>query len=337
MDQVLCRLCLSPSTATVALFDDATMEPNVLLIQKVIECTSIKLSAEEDYPSSVCCECERKLNEWSTFKIQCIVNNDFYRQKQRELRRRLVVAQQQQHQNQQQQPARPPKSPEVVCLDDDEETIPVAIATAKAKVAQPKRKESPAKRAKVVAEVVIDDDDEDDEDKDQHLTNEDGLLLEDDEEALLNDYQLVEGQEYPSEQDYESLQGQQQSTEHYESSNAILSSILLDDDDDDDADYDENRQYPPGSGGPFQCWQCRRGYSSLAKLRMHEKLHSERMQCFVCGKMIVLQLVRHMRSQHPGQIFPEPVRCWHSKCANSPVLYYTVDQLLEHMDSKKRK
>ncbi|XP_039452050.1 uncharacterized protein LOC120430978 [Culex pipiens pallens] len=331
MEQVLCRLCLAPSNSTVALFDDDSMQPNVLLIQKVIECTSIRLSAEEDYPSSVCCECERKLNEWSTFKIQCIVNNDFYRQKQRELRRRLVAAQQQQHQKQQ---PRPPKSPEVVCLDDDEETVPVK-APPTTKVEQvPKRKESPAKRAKVVAEVVIEDDD--DEEKDQHLTNEDGLLLEDDEEALLNDYQLVEGQEYPSEPDYESL-ADQQSADHYESSTAILSSILLDDDDDDDDDEYEGNRQNPGSGGPFQCWQCRRGYSSLTKLRMHEKLHSERMKCFVCGKMIVLQLVRHMRSQHPGQMFPEPVRCWHSKCANSPEVYYTVDQLLEHMDSKKRK
>lgn len=331
MDQVLCRLCLAPSTATVALFDEVSAAPNVLLLQKVVECTSIRLSAEEDYPSSVCCECERKLNEWSTFKIQCIVNNDFYRQKQRELRRKLVAAQQQQLNQQHQQQTRT-KSPEVVCLDDDEEPIP-------AKVEQPKRKESPAKKAKVVAEVVIDDDEEDQQAN--NLANEDGLLLEDDEEALLNDYQLVEGQEYPLESDYESAQDHQHQSaaaDHYESSTAILSSILLDDDDDDDdGDYEDPSHNQSNSGGPFQCWQCRRGYSSLTKLRMHEKLHSERMKCFVCGKMIVLQLVRHMRSQHPGQRFPQPVRCWHSKCQNSPELYYTVDQLLEHMDSKKRK
>ncbi|XP_055617580.1 uncharacterized protein LOC129762963 [Toxorhynchites rutilus septentrionalis] len=339
MELPMCRLCLSTNAGTTALYDEQTMEPNILLVQKVIECTSIKLTIEEDFPSSVCDECVMKLNEWSTFKIQCIVNNDFYRQKQSELRKRLLGD----------QPAT-----EVVCLDDDDDDVADGERDE-----NPKRKEdtnqgdAAMKKLRIVAQVVIDDDDDEDaggvgqemsngqitsgmvsidpapiryvgNDQDQDLGS-----------MLLSDYELVEGQDVLQ---FQSHQGYQ--TEGELDNTAILSSILLDDDDDDD-DYFANSGFSLDGLQQiaqqwYHCSVCSRRYSSLAKLRIHAKLHTDnKMKCHICGKMIVMQLLRHMRSQHSGQPFPQPIRCWHTKCANSLEVYYNVDQLLAHMDAKK--
>ncbi|XP_058839586.1 uncharacterized protein LOC131695074 [Topomyia yanbarensis] len=322
MDPLMCRLCLTPNSGTVALYNQQTMEPNILLIQKVVECTSIKLSVADDYPSSVCSDCIQKLNEWSTFKIQCIVNNDFYRKKQSELRKQLLTDTQQ--------------ATEVVCLDDsDDEQLPQV-------------KEPPPKKAKIEQHVVIDDDDSSYEHSQLlmgtrvansksldptpmfrgEVGGQRGRDCYEQEDTSLDDYELIDGQEvepYPLDQQYSM------------DSSAILSSILLDDDESSSSLVEEAE---PGlyEKDLFGCTFCKRRYSSERKLRTHEKLHQEnRMKCFVCGKWIVLQMVRHLRSQHPGQSFPEPVRCWHSKCVHSPVLYHDVDQLLAHMETKRRK
>ncbi|XP_058444322.1 uncharacterized protein LOC131425986 [Malaya genurostris] len=316
MDPLMCRLCLTPNSGTVALYNQRTMEPNILLIQKVVECTSIKLNVTDDYPSSVCSDCIQKLNEWSTFKIQCIVNNDFYRKKQAELRKHMININQQ--------------ATEVVCLDDDsDDELPHA-------------KEPPSKKPKVEEGILVADDDERDAcGKGQLVANhgsvnpmfygedcgQPGMDPYDQDDASLDDYELVEGQEieqYPLEQQYSM------------DSTAILSSILLDDED----SSGSLQEAEPGlyEKDLYGCNYCKRRYSSERKLRTHEKLHAEnRMKCPVCGKWIVLQLVRHLRSQHPGQVFPEPVRCWHSKCVHSPVLYRDVEELLAHMDTKRRK
>ncbi|XP_053681834.1 uncharacterized protein LOC128732577 [Sabethes cyaneus] len=314
MDPLMCRLCLTPNSGTVPLFNVQTMEPNILVIQKVVECTSIKLNIADDYPSSICSDCLQKLNEWSTFKIQCIVNNDFYRRKQVEIRTQMAKRQ---------------ASPEVVCLDDDDSE----------EEQQQLQSESPTKAIlpdKAVVEVVIDDDEDEfskgqlqSEIDDNELYNVAQTLYQD--EASLDDYELVEGQEieepYPTQLvEYPPMD-----------SSAILTSILLDDDDSSNSLLEEAEQgmYEKEL---FSCSFCKRRYSSERKLKTHEKLHAEnRMKCLVCGKWIVLQMIRHLRSQHPGQLFPEPVRCWHSKCVNSPDLYCSVDQLLAHMDTKRRK
>ncbi|XP_055546596.1 zinc finger protein hangover-like [Wyeomyia smithii] len=312
MDPLMCRLCLTPNSGTVPLFNERTMEPNVLVLQKVVECISIKLNVADDYPSSICSDCLQKLNEWSTFKIQCIVNNDFYRRKQLEMRIQLIKQQ---------------ATPEVVCLDDEDSedeqrAEPQPVVTA-AKEEFPPQKE--------VVQVVIDDDEEESQTAADNngLYNAAQLYYQDD--ASLDDYELIEGQEvedpYPT------------SLEVYPpmDNSAILTSILLDDDESSNSLLEEAEQgmYEKEL---FGCTFCKRRYSSERKLRTHEKLHSEnRMKCLVCGKWIVLQMIRHLRSQHPGQPFPQPVRCWHSKCVHSTVLYYTVDELLAHMETKRRR
>ncbi|XP_055609292.1 putative uncharacterized protein DDB_G0268364 [Uranotaenia lowii] len=393
MELPMCRLCLAPNSGCTDLFDTRTRQPNVLLLQKVVECTSIKLTVEDDCPSSVCGHCVGKLNELSAFKIQCIVNNDFYREKQAELRKQLIasldpefaaqvtaaVANQKrkaeavqlllqvpQHQQQ------PTATTEVVCLDDDEEEQPAKQPE------QPKNPEpvtiitarmpsGPVQKTpvKVVEEIIIDDDEEETDAMDQQqdeqqqhyeqptstLNTSSGFRrslqnYEDgNEDFPLDDYELVEGQEVDDlqqEQQYIAYHQQQQQLQYQQQyqeeqnmmdNGAILTSILLDDEE------DSTDGLQPSSKRPlqyFECHVCQREFTAQSKLELHLKQHSQnRLKCFICGKWVVLHLLRHLRSQHPGQQFPEPVRCWHNKCAHVQEVFYGVDQLLAHMDAKR--
>ncbi|XP_019559762.3 uncharacterized protein LOC109428451 [Aedes albopictus] len=308
MEARLCRLCLAPNCGRIPLFNEMTMTPNVLLIQKVVECTSIKITAEDDYPSSICAECERKLNELSAFKIQCIVNNDFYREKQAELRKKQLSCSQQ--------------PTEVVCLDDDDDDEEeVHYAEEEEEQRQQgtdgyfEQPEQPVQKKTRIEEVVIEDDEEDYE------------------EFNLDDFELVEGQEVD--------QYYQQEEPEYIDNNAILTSILLDDEEDDNDTGNNALLIDQGHYEkiyPYECEFCRRRFSSLTKLESHVKTHSQnRMKCFICGRMVVVHLLRHLRTQHPGMAFPEPVRCWHSKCADLDEVFLDVTQLLAHMDTKRRR
>lgn len=307
----MCRLCLTLNSGRIPLFDEMTMKPNVLLIQKVVECTSIRITAEDDYPSSICGECERKLNELSAFKIQCIVNNDFYREKQAELRKEQVSCSQQ--------------PTEVVCLDDDDEEE-VYYAEESQKESEEPSQEPVQKRARIEQVIIEDDDDEEQEEQNERLNYESEQT--EYEEFNLDDFELVEGQEV--DQYY-------QPEEPLIDNSAILTSILLDDEEDDGG----NNALLMDQGHyekvyPYECEFCRRRYSSLTKLESHVKSHSQnRMKCFICGKLVVVHLLRHLRSQHPGMTFPEPVRCWHSKCSDLDQVFLDVNQLLAHMDAKR--
>lgn len=290
------------------------MKANVLLLQKVVECTSIRLTAEDDYPSSICTECERKLNELSAFKIQCIVNNDFYREKQAELRKRQLSCSQQ--------------PTEVVCLDDDDDDDEEELEQQKVHHQQ---QNAPLCKKMRIEQVVIEDDDDDDveggyesNDLQKYETN-----ITDTEGFNFDDFELVEGQEV--DQSYE--------PEEEMDNNAILSSILLDAEEDNDSGNAlliDQGHYEKVY--PYECEYCHHRYSSLTKLESHVKTHSQnRMKCFICGKMVVVHLLRHLRSQHPGMSFPDPVRCWHSKCAQLDEVFLNVNQLLAHMETKRRR
>lgn len=311
MDYQLCRLCLAPNSGRTSLFDEMTMKPNVLLIQKVLECTSIKITVEDDYPSSICMECEVKLDELSSFKIQCIVNNDYYREKQAELRKRQLSCNQQ--------------PTEVVCLDDDDDDDEQEVEGQ----SQVLSVVEPVSKRTRIEQVVIEDDDEE-QDQEQPIDENEQT---DYEEFNFDDFELVEGQE-------EEGQYYQPPEEQLLDNNAILSSILLDDEEDTASGNNmlhlEQGHYEKDY--PYECEFCRRRYSSLTKLESHVKTHSQnRMKCFICGKLVVVHLLRHLRSQHPGMAFPEPVRCWHSKCSDSDEVFLDVDQLLAHMETKRRR
>lgn len=327
----MCRLCLTPNSGTTPLFENSTMKPNVLILQKVVECISIQLSIEDDYPSSICHSCLQKLNEWSAFKIQCIVNNSFYREKQAELRKKIAKA--------------IPEPSEVVCLDDDddeEDEQPGKSQPPVRKIKPPEKCSAvpPVKKARIVEQVIIEDDDDEecysadasytaqptngamvgrivDPAPLYHQTDNVGMdnEQEQDYDASLDDYELVEGQEIDN--------------------TAILTSILLDDDDSSDSGLLAGEMGFYEGSYPFECTFCKRRYATVNKLQAHMKKHSQRMKCFICGKMIAVHLLRHLRSQHAGQAFPEPVRCWHIKCAYLENAFTDVDQLLEHMASKK--
>lgn len=322
MESVLCRLCLTPNSGRTSLFEEMTMKPNVLLIQKVLECTSIRITAEDDYPSSICAECERKLNELSAFKIQCIVNNDYYREMQAELRKTQLSCSQQ--------------PTEVVCLDDDddedeeENCNTQELQQQQVQVLKVQHQEPVPKKPRIESVIIEDDDDNENE----HLNYESEQT--DYEEFNLDDFELVEGQEVVD-QYYEP-------EEQIMDNNAILTSILLDDDEEDnDNSTGGNNVLLMDQGHyekvyPYECEFCRRRYSSLTKLDSHVRSHSQnRMKCFICGKMVVVHLLRHLRSQHPEMPFPEPVRCWHSKCSDLDEVFLNVNQLLAHMDTKRRR
>ncbi|EAT36806.1 AAEL011141-PA [Aedes aegypti] len=182
------------------------------------------------------------------------------------------------------------------------------------------------KRARIEQVIIEDDDDEEQEEQNERLNYESEQT--EYEEFNLDDFELVEGQEV--DQYY-------QPEEPLIDNSAILTSILLDDEEDDGG----NNALLMDQGHyekvyPYECEFCRRRYSSLTKLESHVKSHSQnRMKCFICGKLVVVHLLRHLRSQHPGMTFPEPVRCWHSKCSDLDQVFLDVNQLLAHMDAKR--
>ncbi|XP_055530554.1 protein sister of odd and bowel-like [Wyeomyia smithii] len=69
-----CRLCFSVEDLTCSLFL-AEGEPSRDLIEMILECTSIRITLEEDYPSKVCEKCLETLDKFYHYRQRCLQND----------------------------------------------------------------------------------------------------------------------------------------------------------------------------------------------------------------------------------------------------------------------
>ncbi|XP_055624980.1 zinc finger protein 26-like isoform X2 [Toxorhynchites rutilus septentrionalis] len=74
----ICRLCLGKEVKLTRTFEDDCGTDDALL-QKIYECTTLKIKLKPAYPSSICAICDTKLTEYSKFRAKCIENDHLLR------------------------------------------------------------------------------------------------------------------------------------------------------------------------------------------------------------------------------------------------------------------
>lgn len=75
----ICRLCLGKEVKLTRPFKDDTGDPNTALLQKIYECTTVKITLKASYPAAICAICDTKLLEYSKFRAKCIENDGILR------------------------------------------------------------------------------------------------------------------------------------------------------------------------------------------------------------------------------------------------------------------
>uniref|UniRef100_A0A1Q3F4B1 Putative transcriptional repressor salm n=1 Tax=Culex tarsalis TaxID=7177 RepID=A0A1Q3F4B1_CULTA len=74
----ICRLCLGKEVKLTRPFKDDS-GPNTALLQKIYECTTVKITLKATYPAAICAICDTKLLEYSKFRAKCIENDGILR------------------------------------------------------------------------------------------------------------------------------------------------------------------------------------------------------------------------------------------------------------------
>ncbi|XP_065082031.1 zinc finger protein 271-like isoform X2 [Ochlerotatus camptorhynchus] len=74
----ICRLCLGKEVRLTRPFQDDS-GPDDSLLQKIYECTTVKITLKASYPASICAICDSKLSEYSKFREKCIENDELLR------------------------------------------------------------------------------------------------------------------------------------------------------------------------------------------------------------------------------------------------------------------
>ncbi|XP_041781053.1 zinc finger protein 57-like isoform X1 [Anopheles merus] len=82
----VCRLCLSEGHGHLQPVYYAQDSPDEILLQKILELTTVEITYAIDFPTSVCLECLAKLDEFTHFRRQCIENNEMLKLKYYELK-----------------------------------------------------------------------------------------------------------------------------------------------------------------------------------------------------------------------------------------------------------
>ncbi|XP_029731038.1 zinc finger protein 236 isoform X2 [Aedes albopictus] len=74
----ICRLCLGKDVRLTRPFENAG-GPDDDLLQRIYECTTVKVMLKEKYPAAICAICDTKLKEYSRFRDRCIENDELLR------------------------------------------------------------------------------------------------------------------------------------------------------------------------------------------------------------------------------------------------------------------
>lgn len=113
-----CRLCFSADDLTCPLFHSEG-DPSREMIDIILECTSIQITLEDDYPSKVCEKCVETLDKFHQYRRRCL-ENDRILKSQRTANRIRVKQEPENHED---EPtgspvAAPPEEPSVVKQED---------------------------------------------------------------------------------------------------------------------------------------------------------------------------------------------------------------------------
>uniref|UniRef100_A0A182QPA9 Ovo n=1 Tax=Anopheles farauti TaxID=69004 RepID=A0A182QPA9_9DIPT len=82
----VCRLCLSEGHGHLQPVFYAQDSPDEILLQKILELTTVEITYATDFPTGVCIECLAKLDMFSVFRRQCVENNELLKLKYYELK-----------------------------------------------------------------------------------------------------------------------------------------------------------------------------------------------------------------------------------------------------------
>lgn len=74
----ICRLCLGKDVRLTRPFENAG-GPDDDLLQRIYECTTVKVMLKDSYPAAICAICDTKLKEYSRFRDRCIENDELLR------------------------------------------------------------------------------------------------------------------------------------------------------------------------------------------------------------------------------------------------------------------
>uniref|UniRef100_A0A4Y0BW75 Uncharacterized protein n=1 Tax=Anopheles funestus TaxID=62324 RepID=A0A4Y0BW75_ANOFN len=89
--ETCCRLCLSGDELSCSLFpvvthpdgttdgDHRTLRTEHRLIEMILECTSIQITLEEDYPAKVCKKCVETVDTFYQYRRRCLANDQILR------------------------------------------------------------------------------------------------------------------------------------------------------------------------------------------------------------------------------------------------------------------
>ncbi|XP_062562489.1 zinc finger protein 791-like isoform X3 [Armigeres subalbatus] len=71
----ICRLCLGKDVRLTRPFENEG-GPDDDLLQRIYECTTVKVMLKDSYPVAICAICDTKLKEYSRFRDRCIENDE---------------------------------------------------------------------------------------------------------------------------------------------------------------------------------------------------------------------------------------------------------------------
>lgn len=74
----ICRLCLGKDVRLTRPFENDG-GPDDDLLQRIYECTTVKVMLKDSYPVAICAICDTKLKEYSRFRDRCIENDELLR------------------------------------------------------------------------------------------------------------------------------------------------------------------------------------------------------------------------------------------------------------------
>ncbi|XP_058456100.1 zinc finger and SCAN domain-containing protein 10-like [Malaya genurostris] len=130
-----CRLCFSVEDLTCSLFPPEG-EPSREVIDMILECTSIRITLEEDYPAKVCEKCLETLDKFYHYRQRCLQNDKILKSQRNTFNSRTKLVQVKQEQ-----------------LDEQENDV--RLSPAEEQPGQPVKQEDPGGYSSILRSILL--------------------------------------------------------------------------------------------------------------------------------------------------------------------------------------
>ncbi|XP_058812103.1 protein sister of odd and bowel-like [Topomyia yanbarensis] len=132
-----CRLCFSVEDLTCSLFLSEGV-PSREVIDMILECTSIRITLEEDYPSKVCEKCLETLDKFYHYRQRCLQNDKILKSQRNSSNSRAKLVQVKQEQ-----------------LEESEHHSSVRLSPAQDQQVQPVKQEDPGGYSSILRSILL--------------------------------------------------------------------------------------------------------------------------------------------------------------------------------------